>query len=69
MKIYQLVATGNRKYIQGRNKIYSKHVFSDRSRAVSYKPVFKNLCETPIDKYDLSCLEKAEINIVELELV
>lgn len=58
IKFYQLVCFGSKVATDGPNKIYSKKIFKTSDAAERYKPLFIELCCTPIDEYDMLYLDR-----------
>ncbi len=69
--LYQLVASGYRKYIDGSHHIYSRRVFYTLEQIREFEPEFRRLVTTDKNEHDLQVLvddDNLRVDYVELEL-
>ncbi len=72
MKVYQLIASGPKKYFSGEGMIPSKKAFLSKDKAEEYIGTFKDICCNNGDKlFALTDLDPdtVRIKVVELDII
>jgi len=67
--LYQLVATGPMRFLEGRHTMHSRRVYTTIAEAHSHEGEFVADCTTERGKNDLYVLDRVDnVSVVELEL-